>query len=56
MYFYAKKLEKHCPSIDGIYVCVIWNLVECRNNRDYNTQVAIKIKRKNDNQSRLAQA
>ncbi len=42
------------PSPDGVYVCVIWNHVDRRNSKDYNTQVGIKIKRKNDKQSRLA--
>jgi hypothetical protein len=36
--------EKHYPSSDGIYVCVVWNLVECRNSRDYNTPVITEIK------------
>ena len=27
-------------------ICVVWNLVDCRNTKDYNTQVLIKIKRK----------
>ncbi len=43
-----------CPSSDGINVCVVWNLVDCRNTRVYNTQVVAKIKGKNDRQSRLA--
>jgi hypothetical protein len=41
---------KAYPSSDGIYVCAVWNHVDCRNTRDYNTQVITKIKRENASQ------
>ena len=38
---------KAYPSFDGISLYGM-NLVDCTNTRDYNTQVSIKIKMKND--------
>ncbi len=38
--------ERHYPSFDGLYVCVVCKLVDCRNTRVYNTQVNTEIKRK----------
>jgi len=41
-----RNLWKAYPSSDGIYVCVVWNLVDCRITKDYNTQVITEIKGK----------
>ncbi len=42
------------PSTDGISLCDM-NLVECGNSDVYNSQLVIKIKRKNDTQSWVTQ-
>ncbi len=39
--------EKHIHHL-MVYFCVIWNLVDCRNNKAYNTQVITEIKGQNE--------
>ncbi len=46
---------KAYPSSDGYMSVWYDNLVDSGNSDVYNSQVIIKIKRKNDSQSRLAQ-